>query len=798
MELKKINQFFRRCAEFQLRRRFLLTGVLVLLTLFGIMGLKKAVFSSSNEGWYDDSDAIEIAEKRFEERFGNNQTIGILVEAEDVFDSEVLTMIRELGDALLMEVPYADEINSLTELELSVGTAEGMAVINPLEDGIPEDPGELQKIRDFVLSRTSVADKLVSSDATETWISLSLIEYPEEDEWPVKGLDPMYEAGEAAVRVVTDPRWESDVYTLKAAGMPYTETEEREFMGKEAALRVISGLAVMILLLIVFLRSLRGVLVPVFTTAMGILLVFGFMGWFGINIDSTLMTLPLLLGMALSVGYSIHLVNAFKKLYFTGTERHEAVLGAVEKTGWPILFTVFTTMGSMSSFAFIGIGPVKWLGLSCAAVVFTVYFYVILMIPILFSFGRKQHKKTVVHNGMPGDKSFRKLGERVLNRPIPILFLFTFMVVLTIPCILTIQTNIDAFKFMGPRVPYMQRVRQVAESQLGSYLNYNITISFDEEGMVKEPDVLMRFETLLDHCSAYPLTKKSPSGVAKIFSLLDIIKDMNQTLNEDNPEFYAIPDNRELIAQMLFLYELSGGTKTYQWVDEEYAVLRAQVELPRFDSTEISRELGEIRAKGEAMFPDGEFSIVGSAVQFADMNDRLVAAELKSFLIALVIIAVLLCFVFGSLRTGLIGLFPNITPVLVIGGVMGAFSFQLDMMTMTIMPMLLGIAVDDTIHFINQIKYEFEVCGRYREAILRAFSSIGATLAMTTIILTFSFGAYMFSTIQTMRNIGILAPLGLIAALGTDYAMTPVLILLTKPFGAEREKEEKNIQAVRA
>ena len=799
MELKKINHGFGKWAEFQLKWRFLLIAVLLLITLFGVTGLKKVIFSSSNEGWFDERDNIQLATDRFEERFGNNDTIGVLVETDDVFAPEVLRMIRALGDELLMEVPYADEINSLTELELSVGTADGMAVINPIGDEIPDDPAELEEIKNFILSRTSVVDKLVSSDSTQTWISLSLLEYPDEEDWPVKGLDPMYEAGEAAVRVITDPRWKSGDWTLKAAGMPYTETEEREFMGKEASLRVASGFAVMILLLIFFLRSLRGVLVPVFTTGMGILLVFGIMGHLGINVDSTLMTLPLLLGMALSVGYSVHLVNAFKKLYRTGTPRRQAVIGAVEKTGWPILFTVFTTMGSMVSFAFIGIAPVRWLGLSCAAVVFTVYVYVIMLIPILFSFGRPECRKIANRRSLLGESAFRRLGEEVLTWPVPILFLFSALMILSIPGILGIQVNIDAFKFMGNRVPYIQRVREVAESQLGSYLTYNITISFDEEDRVKDPDVLRRFESLLDTCASYPLTKKSPSGVPKIFSLLDIVKDMNQTLNEDDPEYYRIPESRDLIAQLLFLYELSGGTRTYQWVDEEYAVLRAQIELPRFDSTEISRELQDINQQARLLFPDGEFSFVGSAVQFAEMNNRLVKAELTSFLIALGIIAVLLCFVFGSLKTGLIGLLPNITPVLVIGAVMGAFGFQLDMMTMTIMPMLLGIAVDDTIHFINQIKYEFELCGRYREAILRAYASIGATLVMTTIILSFSFGAYVLSTIQTMRNIGLLAPLGLIAALFADYTMTPVMILLTKPFGKEREGESnENIRAERA
>ena len=786
MKLQLIHSWFRTIGALQVRHRWTILLSLALLTFISAAGLGRVSMESSNSGWFDKNDAIEIATEEFEERFGNNETIGVLVEAKDVFDPEVLSMIRDLGNELLERVPYADDITSLTELEISLGTEEGLEVINPIGDTIPTNPQELEEIRKLVLSRQAVVNKLVSDDASETWISLSLREFPEEEEWKASGLDPLYETGEIAIDIVTDPRWQSDAYTIKAAGMPYTETEERAFMAEEAALRVGSGFGVMIILLILFLRSMRGVLVPVFTTAAGIIVIFGCMGWLNIGVESLLMTLPLLLGMALSVGYSIHLVNAFKRNLAISGDRKDAVISAVEKTGWPILFTVFTTMGSMLSFAIIGIAPIRWLGLSCAAVVLTVFVYVFTLIPILMSFGKNRPGDEINETGKAGktEAIFCALGEWVLLRRRGVLVLFILAALIALPGIFRINVNVDGFEFMGMKVPYIQRVYSIATSKLGSYLTYNISFKFDEPDAIKDPDILRRFETVLDSVGDFELTKKS-TGIPKIFSILDIVKEMNQTLNEDNPAFYLIPDGRDMIAQLLFLYEISGGTKTYKWVDEEYSLLRAQVEVSRFDSSEISHELQQIEALGKELMPEAELAVVGSAVRFAAMNDKIVIGELKSFLAALVIIAILLALVFASLSTGLIGLIPNITPVLTIGGVMGYFGFQLDMMTMIIMPMLLGIAVDDTIHFINQIKYEFEISGDYSQAITKAFAGIGKTLAMTTVILSFSFGAYAFSSVQAMRNVGILAPLGLTAALVADYLMTPVLIYMTKPFGRE-------------
>ncbi len=792
MQLTRINETFRKIAETQIRHRWLILLLLAALTAFGFAGLPRTRMESSNSSWFEEDDAVEVAQRRFEECFGNSDTIGILIEAEDVFTYEVLSMMRELGEELLLNVPYADEVTSLTELEVSIGTDEGINVQTLVGDTIPSSPEDLKEIRRLALSRKSVVNKLVSADATETWLILSLREYPPEEEWlTTTGVDPMYEVGEAAIAIVTDPRWESSSYTLKAAGMPYTETEERDYIQKQMLETVSIGFLVMIVLLAAFIRSFRGVVVPVFTTAAGIMLVFGFMGWLSIGLQTIMLALPLLLGMALSVGYSVHLINSFKQFYRLGTPRREAVVMAVAKTGWPILFTVFTTMGSLFSFTVVGLLPVRWLGITCAAVVFAVYVYVIILIPILFSFG-KPHPKAL-SEGKTAEpwhqRFFAGFSQRILSRPKLVIGVSIVVVAVALPGILKIRVNLDSFEMMGLKIPYVNRVYSMTKSDLGSFLNYNITVTFNEQDAVKDPEVLKNFEKLLERVGEFEQTKKNDKA-AKVFSVLDILKDMNQTLHADDPSFYAIPESRDMVAQIMFLYELSGGTKSYEWVDEDYSMLRAMVEMKDFDANEAAAALEEIRAMAGELFPGAQVAVVGAAVRFADMNSRIVWAEIKSFFTSLSIIFILLALVFASVRTGLIGLIPNMAPVLVLGGLMGYAHFQLDMITMIVMPMLLGIAVDDTIHFVNQIKYEFEVCGSYRGAVKQAFLSVGHTLAMTTVLLVCSFGSYLLSPIQVWMRLGIMAPLGLLAALIADYTITPVLILLTRPFGEERKGDE--------
>jgi hypothetical protein len=347
----------------------------------------------------------------------------------------------------------------------------------------------------------------------------------------------------------------------------------------------------------------------------------------------------------------------------------------------------------------------------------------------------------------------------------------------------------DSFSFIGLKVPYVKTLHEVVHSQLGSYMNYNISISYEEADAIKDPEVMKAFDELLALVGEFKLTKKN-KGAPRVFSIVDIIKEMNQTLHSDSVEYHVVPDNSQMIAQVLLLYEMSGGTKTFHWIDEDYSMMRAQVQMYQFESGEIVSELEQIREFVKTRMPGAELAIVGTAVQFAELNKKIVTGELKSVAIALLIISVLLIAVFGSFKTGLIGMVPNFAPLVVLGGFMGYFNSPLDMMTMTIMPMLLGIAVDDTIHFINHIKYEFEKCGRYREAIITAFGTVGKTLAMTTTILVATFAMYMTSPVANLGRVGLLASIGLLTALFTDYLVTPALIIMTKPFGKEKEETQ--------
>jgi len=794
MKVLEINKAFRKFGEIQVKFRWLFLLVMFVITAVGLSGLRKFVAEDLQEDWFGDKEKIKLATDRFEETFGNEDVITVLVQTKDVFDSDVLNMIDRLGNEMMETIPYARDVMSVVEVSVAKGTDDGMQVVTPFEDGIPdthtaEGKAEMESIKKFLLSREAIANKLVSEDATETWVILYLYGYGEEDN---KARTGMYKAGRAAHKLLEDPKWQSDKWSLICAGTPYTECEESDVMRKEMSRNLFSGFIAMIICLILFVRSLRGLIVPLFSTVGGIGVVFGFMAYFGIVADQNMMTIPILLGMALSVGYSIHYINSFK-LHFRQTGlRKDSVIMSVEETGWPLFFTALTTIASLISFALVDIGPLKWLGLTSSATVLIIFLYAIILIPVLLSFGKdkKQEQSATAQKVTKADLAFESFGERVLKHSKAVIIVGFAMIVVFIPGIFKIRVTLDYIEMLGLKIPYIARLAKLQDTQLGSVYSYKILIEYPDVDEFKKPERMFALEKLENKLGNLSLTRKS-NGKPRVKSVLDIVKETNRMLNGDDPAYYSIPDDEDLLTQELFLYEITGGSRLYDWLNADYNMAYVNVNLATYNSSQIASNIADAEKAAEELFPGAEVSAIGAVAEFAEMNGKIVRGELKSFTGSFIMIAAMLILVFMSIRTGLIGMIPNITPVIILAGIMGYFRFQLDMMTMTIMPMILGIAVDDTIHFINHVKYYYEVHGNYKDAILRTYLEIGKTMCMTTLIICAMFLIYAFSPMNTMHRIGMLSIVGLTAALAADYLMTPVLIYVTKPFGKEFDGIER-------
>ena len=178
--------------------------------------------------------------------------------------------------------------------------------------------------------------------------------------------------------------------------------------------------------------------------------------------------------------------------------------------------------------------------------------------------------------------------------------------------------------------------------------------------------------------------------------------------------------------------------------------------------------------------------MVGSIPQFTVMQQYVERGQMWSMLLSVLVIGVILVLVFGNWKVGLVGMIPNIAPAIIVGGMMGWLGYPLDMMTASLIPMVLGIAVDDTIHFINHSHVAYDRCGNYAEAINRTFRTEGLAIVMSTVVISATFTGFVFSDGTQMRNWGILAVAGMMSALLADLFLAPILFKYLRVFGNDK------------
>jgi hypothetical protein len=777
LNIQKINDWFRTAGETILRLRWFSIAFFIGILAFSMVGISRIESDVDQDNWFLEDDALLAVKDRFEEIFGNDDFCAVLVETEDVFTPEALSAIREMGRELVKKVPYADEVVSLTDFEFTYGTEEGMEIIDLVPEPVPTSPQAMERIRKRAYAKPAIRDRMVSKDGRQTWVVLRMKPIP--DDWQ-KDYD---ENPDLAIgRIVNEIAAQSKYRNLhpKTTGLPVINVEKRNFFNTELPRLFGLSLLLTVVVLALALRNFRGVVFPLITAVSAIVVVFGIQGFLGIAIDPSMIFLPVFLSLAVSIGYSIHVFNYFKRGFWKTGDRRESLVHAVEETGWPLLFSALTTVAALLSFLFIPLRPIRWVGCTAACLVAATYLLVIVLLPSLLSFGRDRqpHPAYTRKDGRLLERIMGRLGNRVLSRRRLILVVFAILAAACLVGMTRFEVSFDVCRTFGLKVPYVNRLYQIGQSEVGSLYSYDVALEFDRPGAAKDPANLRRFEQLIDEVQTFRLTKK-------VASLLDVVKDMNQVLHAGDPEYYRIPASREMIAQLLLLYENAGGVEAEKWVDYDYQRLRLMVEIDDYNSGEAARELRLIQERGKELFPTANVLLIGSVSQFTVMQDYVTWGQVRSFFIALGVIAVLMTLVFGNLKTGLIGMIPNVAPAVAVGGIMGFAGIPLDMMTVTIIPMLLGLAVDDTIHFINHSQLEFMRTRNYRESTRRVFITVGTALFLTSLVLILNFSVYLASAAKVFINMGFLVAAGILAALAADYFVTPVLLAWLRPFGEE-------------
>ncbi len=780
MKSNKINAFFGRYAAFLLRWRWAAIALFAVVLAVSFIGMSKMVQQTSFDDYFIEGDPMLVKTNEFKENFGNDYFIGILTECDNHFTKENLTLMRELGEELLDSLSYGDKITSLVDLEFMLGTEDGMEIVQIVPDEIPETGSpEMEQIRSLAYSKPHVARKLISKDGRNAWILVKLRAFPSEEEWKqTSNVSPDIVTGEEVSRIITKEKYAS--LHPKATGMPYVTQQKSVYIGQEMGRLVMIAAIICIIVMLLMTRSLRGIVGPLLSVIGGIVITFGIAGYSQMYVDSTVLMIPAILAFAVAIAYNIHIFSYFNQSMRRHGKRKQAVVETISEIGWSVVFCGLTTVISLMSFMVIPIRPMKCVGMMSSLTILFVLFTTLLMAPVLLSFGKDKKPKPGVdgEGGTRLGRAMERLNDFTFKFPKPIIAVFAVVCVALGIGLWKIEPAFDIERTMGKAVPYVNDVLTVGRSELGALYSYDLVMEFKNEDDAKQPENLRKLEQLEELVGTYSLTKRTNS-------ILDIIKDLNQTLNGGDKGHYRIPETEEGVAQMLMLYENAGGSEAEYWMDYGYKRLRLMVEISDFNSAEVERELNDIAKKSAEMFPDVTVTAVGNIPQYTTMMQYLVRGQMQSFLISVLIIAVILMIAFQSIRVGLIGLIPNLMPAIFVGGFMGWMGIPLDMMTATLIPMMLGMAVDDTIHFFNHSKLEFDRTPNYSVSIRRTFRVVGVAIVTTSIITSAVFACFATSACTMCVNFGVLAVIGIISALLADLFITPLLVKKFKVYGKE-------------
>jgi uncharacterized protein len=370
----------------------------------------------------------------------------------------------------------------------------------------------------------------------------------------------------------------------------------------------------------------------------------------------------------------------------------------------------------------------------------------------------------------------------VSRRPLTILAGFSVIFLASIYG--TSQVRIDSNiaeltrSWSEPRIAY-----QVVDDHMAGAQNIAIMIDTGISDGMMEPDVLNAVDTLQQRVS-----ERYPDQISRSYSLANIVKDTNQVMNRDDPAYFRIPDSAVTVSQLLYLFNSANPEERRSLVSDDYS--RSNVTLNAYNAgsyqyqvffEELSAEIDQVFAPLYDRYPGMEVTVTGSVPLMMRAMDEIAQSQYSSFLLALAVISVIMILTLGSVQAGLIAIIPNLIPALLAFGSMGLLNIPLDTDTLLIAPVIIGIAVDDTIHFMTHYRVELIKERDMQKALNSTIREVGRAVLFTTMVLGLGFALLSFSEYLGMAKIGAFGAMAIFVALLCDLLLLPALLMLFKP-----------------
>ena len=831
--MNAMGQYFQRVPD-QVRKRTLGVWLLFLAgTVFMAAGIGRATFDTSIEGWFAEDEPLIVAFDWFHHDFGSDDHLYVVYEPkdDDVFSEKSLTTLLRLQQELEGRVAQLREgddsalkhVVKITSLiNAPVLRAEDDALISRrlVGDSVPSAPEDLDRIRPIAESQKSFPLLYFSKDyryggiLIETNFGAIPLEPPTSGE--ILAVDELrFDAPPADAGAEERPKFKptdlADYIALMdevkavlskpeyASHFDYhpvgsTATAEYNLaMVSELGLLNLAALAIIMVLLWFMFRSLSAVVWPIIIVVSSVIWTVGITAWLGLPITSFVMV-TVMLTLAIGVADTVHVISAYLSSRNEGHDHATALRRGFRHVAVACLLTTVTNIAAVLALAITTIVPIKVFAFMCALGVGLPFLFSVYLLPLMLDLwapkasGSKGKGRVggIISRLLPNVSTvIARLLERVLpmveRRPVAIIVLF--MSVFAVSIYGATQTKVDTDPVGSfPEDSKIRESVRVVDSNMMGAQSAEIYLDLGKVNAFHDPFVLNAMDKLQD-----TIERKYADVVVRTTSLVETVKHSYQTLNGDREDRYVIPETQSAVSQTLFLFNLSNPDDRRKLVSDNYDRARISVRLYNRGSYEYTRtwdamrsdiesSVAEIRSK----YPAASVAITGMLPLMMQGADYLTRDQLTSFALALVLVSAILLLIFGSLKAGVIALVPNLIPAMLAYGALGLLGRPLDITTMMIAPIIIGIAVDDTVHFVSRYRNEVAIDGDIRRALQATIREAGQAVVFTSLIIGLGFGVMAFASDAGAANLGMIGSMAIFVALFNDLFLLPALILAFK------------------
>jgi predicted RND superfamily exporter protein len=691
--------------------------------------------------------------------FGSDQISLVFVRDKELFSPEKLgqleTLVRQLEK--LHGVSSVESIFSVKNFK----NEDGMLNSNPLIDSVPESADEARKIREDALRNPLIAGNLVSREGQATSINLFIEPDPKDPEF--------YRTLSESVDRLLKPL-KSHFSVIEQLGNPYLRTHISDMMTLDLKHLIPLSVLVLLVVLIVTTRSVSGAGLPLITAGISVLLTGGFMSLTGIPINVLTLIAPTMI-IVVGSAEDVHLFSGYLEGVAHTGSKDLAIKFMISKLGTVVMLTALTTVLGFLSICINNVVILRQFGMAASFGLFVNPVVTCLIAPVYLRFFGPLKK---VREESGHSRFFSRMADGVIaltsTRKWTIISIFIGISIIGFAFTFNVRLDNNIVGLLQKNSPIIQRINEMSRDLPGAQ-TFFIRIRGGHEGLFKE-------SKNLEQIAAIQKFIKDRGKFDLSMSLVDILKLVHREMNGGDPGFYTVPPTPQKISQYLLFLE---DQELERFVTPDFSELNILVRHNLNSSYEQKKAIAELTAFIDSnLNPHFKYELTGESILVLNAVDSIANGQALSIGLLLLTIFAIMSILFLSFKAGLLALIPNVIPIVINFGIMGIFSIPLNVGTAMVADIAIGIAVDDTIHFMTQYNAEMRKTKDQAEALRICLRGELQPVFTTAVALCLGFAILAFSNFSVISYFGILSAIVMIVAFPCDIFLTPILLSSTR------------------